>query len=124
MGPARARLQIEVSLIIIHKTDQPDVVVNFFNADRLAGKDLAEVDLFIAPTDAAAAGNDDDLVGKGIVDIGQARINARRRLLDLGRALHVQSFVRGLVVEDFDEVIAAGLLLKEVAGGRLGGFFL
>jgi hypothetical protein len=29
-----------------------------------------------------------------------------------------------LVVEDFDEVIAAGLLLKEVAGGRLGGFFI
>ena len=93
-------------------------------ADGLAGKDLAEVNLFIAHTDAAAAGDDDDLVVKGIVEIGQARINARRRLIDLGRALHVQSFVRALVVEDFDEVVEAGLLLKKVAGGRFGGFFL
>jgi hypothetical protein len=39
------------------------------------------------------------------------------RLIDLGRAQHVQSFVRALVVEDFDEVVEAGLLLKKVAGG-------
>jgi hypothetical protein len=29
-----------------------------------------------------------------------------------------------LVIEDFDEVVEAGLLLKEVGSGRLGGFFL
>src|SRR5258708_18555550 len=32
------RLQIEVSQIIIHKADQPDVFVNFFDADGLTPK--------------------------------------------------------------------------------------
>jgi len=36
--------------------------VNFFDANRLAGKDGAEVDLFAAQTDAAAIGDDDGLV--------------------------------------------------------------
>jgi hypothetical protein len=49
-------LQIEVPLIIIHKIDQPDVVVNLLNTDRLAGEDLAEVNFLSAQTDAAAAG--------------------------------------------------------------------
>src|SRR5208283_6179544 len=31
--------------------------------------------------------------------------------------------MRTLVVEDFDELIEAGLLLQEVASGGLGGFF-
>ena len=61
--------------------------MNFFKADRLAGKDLAEVNLLIAQTDAAAAGNDDDLVVKGVVDIGQALIGAGRiDRLQLGTA--------------------------------------
>jgi hypothetical protein len=38
--------------------------------------------------------------------------------------LHVQGFVRALVVEDVDELVKARLLLREVGGGRLGGFFL
>src|ERR1700752_2662542 len=41
------RLQIEVPQIIIHKADQPDVVVDFFDADGLSGKDLAEIDFFL-----------------------------------------------------------------------------
>jgi len=41
-------LQIEVPQIIIHKADQPDVVVNLFDADGLTGKDLAEIDFFLA----------------------------------------------------------------------------
>ena len=45
-------------------------------------------------------------------------------MIDLGRALHVEGFVRTLVVEDFDEVVEACLLLQEVGRGRLGGFFL
>jgi hypothetical protein len=51
------RLQIEVSQIIIHKADQPDVVVHFFDADRLPGKDRAEIDFFLAQTDAALTGD-------------------------------------------------------------------
>jgi hypothetical protein len=32
---------------MIHKAHQPDIVVNFFDADGLSGKDLAEVDFFL-----------------------------------------------------------------------------
>jgi hypothetical protein len=44
---------------IIHKADQPDVVVNFFDTDGRAGKDGAEVNLFEARTDAFAVGDDE-----------------------------------------------------------------
>jgi hypothetical protein len=55
---------------------------------------------------------------------GNPLIGAGGGLIDLGRALHGQGFVRTLVVEDVDKVVEAGLLLQEVGGGRLGGFFL
>jgi len=38
--------------------------------------------------------------------------------------LHVESFVRTLVVEDINKFIKAGLLLQKVRSRRLGGFFL
>jgi len=41
--------------------------------------------------------------------------------VDLRRALHVQGFVRTLVVEDIHELVGARLLLKKIGGGRLGG---
>jgi hypothetical protein len=52
----------------IHKADKPDVVVNFFDADRLAGKDRDEVNLFVPQTDAAAMGDDNGLVVAGIIE--------------------------------------------------------
>ena len=36
-------LQIEVSQVVIHKANQPDIIVHFFDADRLAGEDSAEI---------------------------------------------------------------------------------
>ena len=53
-GPAK---QIEVSQIIIHRAHQPNIVVDFFDADGLAGEDRAEIDFFVPQTDAAAVGN-------------------------------------------------------------------
>jgi hypothetical protein len=35
------------------KTDQPNVIVNFFDAHELAGKDRAETNLFVTQTGAA-----------------------------------------------------------------------
>jgi len=75
--------------IIIHKADQPDVIVNFLDADRLAGKDGAEVNLFVAQAEAAAIGDDNDFVVEGIIDIGQSRVGTGRGLIDLGEALPV-----------------------------------
>ena len=59
-------------------------------------------------------GDDNDLVVKGIINIGQSFVGAGGGLIDLGRALHVQSFVRTFVVENLDKVIEPCLLLKEV----------
>jgi len=88
--------------------------VNFFDADRLADKDGAEVNLFAAQTDAATIGDDNDFILEGIIDIGQSFVGAGRGLIDLGWALHVQDFVRTFLVEDLDKAIELGLLLKKV----------
>ena len=42
----------------------------------------------------------------------------------MGKAGTVQSFVRTLVVEDLDKLVEASLLLQEIGGSGLGGFFL
>ena len=54
---------------MIHKTHQPNVVVNFFDTDRLAGKDLAKIDFLFAQTDAPATRDYDGFVVEGIVDV-------------------------------------------------------
>jgi hypothetical protein len=40
------RFKIKISQVVIHKANQPDIIVHFFEADRLAGKDRAEVNFF------------------------------------------------------------------------------
>src|SRR5215831_7607004 len=45
-------LQIKVSQIIIHKAHQPNVVVDFSDADGLTGEDRTEVDFLAAQTDS------------------------------------------------------------------------
>jgi hypothetical protein len=47
---------------MLEKTDQPDIVVILFDDDGLSGKDLAEIDLFFAQADAAAARDHDGFV--------------------------------------------------------------
>lgn len=58
-----------------------------------------------------------------IVDVRQSGVWTRGRLVDLRRALHIQSFVRALVVEDLDKLVETRLLLKKIGGGRFGRFF-
>src|ERR1700756_5781783 len=58
-----------------------------------------------------------------VIDVRQPLVDARGRLVDLGRTFHVQRFVRTFVVEDVDKFVKAGLLLKEIRGRRLGGLF-
>jgi len=50
-------LQIEVSQIIIHKAHQPDIVLNFFDAHGLTGKDLTEINFLATQTDVPATGD-------------------------------------------------------------------
>ena len=48
-------LQIDVTKIIIHKRDQPNTFLDFFETDSLPGEDGAEVDLFAVQADASTA---------------------------------------------------------------------
>ena len=50
--------------------------MNFFDADRLAGKNLTEVDFLGAQTNSAATGYHDSFVVEGVVDDGQSLIEA------------------------------------------------
>ena len=54
----------------------------------------------------------------------QSLVDPRRMLMDLRQKFHVQGFMGTFVVEDLDKIVEAGLLLKEVCGSGLGGFFL
>ena len=40
-------LQIEVTQIILHKTDEPDIVVSLVDGDGHVGEDLAEIDFLV-----------------------------------------------------------------------------
>ncbi len=45
--------------IVVHEADEPDVFVDFLDADALTGKDVREVDAFAMHADASAGGHDD-----------------------------------------------------------------
>ena len=57
---------IEEPQIVLHETDEPDLLGDFFDADVLAGEDLTQVDLATADTDAAAGGDGDRAIVEGI----------------------------------------------------------
>ena len=57
--------------------DQPDVVLHFFDADRLTGKDRAEIDFFLAETNAAAMRNYNRSVMEWVVDVRQSLVRTR-----------------------------------------------
>jgi hypothetical protein len=63
--------------------------VDFFDADGLTGEDRAEIDFFLAQTDAATTRDHDDLVVEGIVNVRQSLIDAGGGLIDLRRTFHV-----------------------------------
>jgi hypothetical protein len=76
----RPSLQIEVSQIIIHKADQPDVVLHPLDAEA-----KTVLKLIFFETDAAAMRNDNGFVVEGIVDVRQSGVGTRAGMVDLGR---------------------------------------
>jgi hypothetical protein len=63
-------LQIEVFEIVVAEACEPDAIVDFSDAEALAGEHGRDVD-FLAMQADAAAGGDEDVV-KRIVAMGQA----------------------------------------------------
>ncbi len=47
---------VEVSEIIVHKADQPNLLADLFDADALAGEDEVEIDLPPIEADTATRG--------------------------------------------------------------------
>src|ERR1700732_295318 len=116
-------LQINIAEIVIHKTDQPDAVVNFFDSDRLTGEGNAEVNLLVVEANTPAAGDDEGAIVERVVRFGDAEIGAAGSRVDLGRAFHGEGFMGSFVVYFLQKGVEPGLLLQEVDAGRAGGFF-
>jgi hypothetical protein len=56
---------------LVHEADQPGLVVGLFDADFLAGEDLAEIDLLVVESDAPACGDGYGLVMERIIEVRQ-----------------------------------------------------
>jgi hypothetical protein len=52
--------QVDITEIVFHKADEPDTVVDFLDADRLASQASTYVDLFAIETKASAVGDHQD----------------------------------------------------------------
>jgi len=117
-------LQINIAKIVIHKTDQPDAVVDFFDADGLSCKGNAEVDLLVVQAKTSATGDHDRAVVEGVVRFWDASIRMGGSRVNLGRAFHGESFMGSFVIEFLHEDVELGLLLQDVGARRASGFRL
>jgi hypothetical protein len=62
-------LQVEVSEIVAHEADDPNSVVDFFDADALAGEHGRDVNLLAIQADAAAGGDQELPIVEWIVTL-------------------------------------------------------
>jgi hypothetical protein len=86
--------------IVIHKTDQPNAVVNFFDPDGFPCERCAEVDLLVH-AETSATGDHDRAVVEGIVRLGNAAIGAGISRVDVGWAFRGEDFMRPLVIDQY-----------------------
>src|SRR5258708_38223237 len=76
-------------------------------------------------SDVSCRGNTQDLIMQWIVRCRWiANVWTVRRTVDLGRASHVERFVRTFVIEGRDERVEAFLLLEKIGGWRSRGLCL
>ena len=117
-------LKIDVTEIIVHKADQPNTVVDLFDAHGLTGERGTEIYFLFENADPSAAGDQNCPIMERVGELSDAPIWPRRRLIDFDGALHIESLMRALVVKHMNESIELGLLLKEVGTGRPGSVHL
>ena len=108
----------------MHEADEPDALVDLFDADVLAGEDRAEVDLAPVEADAPAVGHGNGVVVQRVGELAEASIRPRGRGIEFGGIAHLERLMRPLVIEAVDELIEAFLLLQQVVRGRFSGFLL
>ena len=73
-----AVLQVEVSEIVVHEADEPNVGVDLAQAELLAAEDLRDEELPAMERDGAALGGDGREVVERIGELGQAGEGPRR----------------------------------------------
>ena len=76
----------------MHKADEPDAVLDFFDADGLTRQRFAQIDFLAIKADAAAAGDQQGFIVKRVVRLGNAHIRSGGSGVELCRALHVERF--------------------------------
>jgi len=94
-------LKIDVTEIVVRKTDKPNTVVDLFDAHSLTRERGAEINFLFENADPPAVSDEDRSVVERIGELSHATIISGGRPIDLCWALHAQSFVRAFVVELF-----------------------
>jgi hypothetical protein len=69
-------LQVEISQIIVHEACEPNAVVDFLDAELLAGQDGRDIDPLAMQAESSAGGDDDVAIMEGIGQFRQAGIGA------------------------------------------------
>jgi hypothetical protein len=94
LGAARFFPLIDIAKIVFHKTDQPDAVVDFFDADGLSCRGHAEIDLFIVQAKTSATGDHDGAIVERVMRFWDSSIRAAGSRVDLGRAFSTANDIR------------------------------
>ena len=61
----------------MHEADEPNAILDLFDSDHLAGKDVAQIDLAAFETDPAAVRHHGAPVVKRILEIVEAAVETR-----------------------------------------------
>src|SRR6202011_1895933 len=112
----------DVTEIVVHESHQPDAIIDLLDTDRLTRQRSAEIYFLFEKADPPAVGNQSGAIVEGVRKFSDAAIGPRGGFIDIGGALHIESFMRTLVVKLANESVDLGLLLKEVGTGRACSF--
>jgi len=74
--------QIDITEIIVHKTNQPDTVVDLFDTHSLTCERGAEIDFLFEDADSSAAGDKNCPIVERLGEFSDAPILPRARLID------------------------------------------
>jgi len=96
-------LKIDVTEIIVHKADQPNTVVDFFDAYSLTCERSAEIYFLFENANPSAVGNQNCPIVERIGEFSDAPIWPRGSLIDFDGALHIESLMWALVVKLVNE---------------------
>ena len=69
-------LEVNVSEVIVHESDEPDSVIDFLDSNALPREHGGDIDFLSVHADPAAGGYQHLAIMEGIIDVRQAVIDA------------------------------------------------